>query len=934
LRNAFLLLAAAALAGRAVGAPYPPSPVITGITYDFSTAVRLAPGSDNWPVTWADDDHQYAAWGDGDGFDPAGTRVSLGVARIEGDWDDYRGYDVWGGETAENPAQFEGKSYGIICVSGVLYMWVSPGSGDESYEEARLCRSTNHGASWTQATWAFPGSEGLVMPTILNFGKDYDGARDGYVYHYFIEKKSSAWDVHLPGEVTLARVPRDEIMTRAAYEFYAGTVSGSPSWSADVSARVPVFVDPDGAGIELSVSYNAPLGRYLLITEHTASHEGRMGIFDAPEPWGPWTTVSYTSSFPGGETFFYNFSNKWLSADGRDFTLIYTGTRTEDAWHTVRGRFTVATESDANPPSVPGGLAVTGATTTTLDLAWSASTDAEGSTPITYQVESLTEGLLSGWQSARTYTSTGLVPGAWYTYRVRARDAVGNEGAWGDTAGGSTNPLNRPPRDPESVVASVLGSSSVEISWVDRGDPDGDPVSYYVEEVYDTEIASGWLAPGETTWVATNLAPGTTYRFQVRGRDDASPPATTAWVRANSVTTDGEAADPPRDPSGVIATSLGPSSIEVSWVDNGHPLGSPVEFYVQETTETSIASGWLPAGQTSWTATGLAAQTTYRFAVRGRDGADPRQYSAWVNSNEVTTDAELNSPPHDPDDVVAQIVGTDAVEIRWTAMGDPDGDTVQFRVEELHDSSITSGWLDIGAASWIATGLEASTTYAFTVRGRDDREPPQYTAVVISNEVTMPASALSRPDDPVPAFEGGVISLVWAASDDPRVVGYHVYRQQDGAETERRTDAPLVEPSFEDDGFEEGGGYSYWVTSVDAGDVESPPSGAVWIRASVSVPSRVFLEKIYPSPVRDEVTFRIGVPETGPDQDGSPLTVDLYDLAGKKIGRVLETTVRPGMREVSWRLSSLHEPLIPGMYFASVRVSGQTIVQHVAIAAK
>ena len=56
------LLAVGALAAAAVP-PYPPSPVIARVEFDFSTHRRLAPGSDNWPVTWADDGHLYGAWG-------------------------------------------------------------------------------------------------------------------------------------------------------------------------------------------------------------------------------------------------------------------------------------------------------------------------------------------------------------------------------------------------------------------------------------------------------------------------------------------------------------------------------------------------------------------------------------------------------------------------------------------------------------------------------------------------------------------------------------------------------------------------------------------------------------------------------------------------------------------------------------------------------
>ena len=47
-------------------APYPPSKAITGIAWaPKETIVRKAKGSDNWPLTWADDDHQYTAYGDG-----------------------------------------------------------------------------------------------------------------------------------------------------------------------------------------------------------------------------------------------------------------------------------------------------------------------------------------------------------------------------------------------------------------------------------------------------------------------------------------------------------------------------------------------------------------------------------------------------------------------------------------------------------------------------------------------------------------------------------------------------------------------------------------------------------------------------------------------------------------------------------------------------
>ena len=92
-------LLGATLGASAVPAPYPPSPVLAGMELDFSTHRRLAPGSDNWPTTWAADGHLYTAWGDGGGFGGTNSkgRVLLGIARVEGDAGAYTGRNLWGG---------------------------------------------------------------------------------------------------------------------------------------------------------------------------------------------------------------------------------------------------------------------------------------------------------------------------------------------------------------------------------------------------------------------------------------------------------------------------------------------------------------------------------------------------------------------------------------------------------------------------------------------------------------------------------------------------------------------------------------------------------------------------------------------------------------------------------------------------------------------
>lgn len=349
--------------------PCPPSPVIADMVIDWATHQRHAQGSDNFQLTWADDDHQYGAWGDGGGFGGTNSdgRVGLGLARIEGDWDNYRGFNVWGGKDPENPARFTGKSWGTICVDGALYSWIVPdvpdrGGPRDHYRYIELARSTDHGASWTKAPWRWRREDNLLIPTFLVYGKNNAGASDDYVYSYFIRpqdvnvtQSSFGLEVHKPGVLFLARVHRDRIFDgRDAYEWFTGIRDGEPTWGPLAEKR-PVFENPDGTGWCVSASYNPGLGRYLLATEHSASHSGVMSLFDAPQPWGPWTTVKYwTTSDRFGKSrsgskldwadniFFFSFAPKWLSADGRNFTLVFTGGgsgKDNDSMNTVRGVF-------------------------------------------------------------------------------------------------------------------------------------------------------------------------------------------------------------------------------------------------------------------------------------------------------------------------------------------------------------------------------------------------------------------------------------------------------------------------------------------------------------------------------------------------------------------------------------------------------------------
>ena len=301
-------------------APYPPSPVISRIEWaPADTIVRRAPGGDNWPMTWADDGELYTSYGDGNGFAPfVPEKLSLGFAKVSGSPESFRGENIRS-PTGEQlgDGRHGKKASGMLMVDGVLYMWV------RNAGNSQLAWSTDHAKTWTWSDWKF--TESFGAPSFLNFGRNYEGARDGYVYVYSTDAETA----YLRADrLVLARVPKDRIRERGAYEFFVRLDEhGAPVWSQDIRERGGVFTNP-GAVYRTQVTYHAPSKRYLLNTigrgNDTRFHGG-FGIYDAPNPWGPWTTAFFTDNWDVGPGETNSFPTKWMSADGRTAWLVFSG---------------------------------------------------------------------------------------------------------------------------------------------------------------------------------------------------------------------------------------------------------------------------------------------------------------------------------------------------------------------------------------------------------------------------------------------------------------------------------------------------------------------------------------------------------------------------------------------------------------------------------
>lgn len=300
---------------------YAPSDVIRRVGFDpEEKIIRKAIDSDNWPMTWADDDAIYTSYGDGFGFEPfVEKKLSMGLARVEGTPPDFKGMNLRAataervGNGAKGP-----KASGLLMVDGVLYMWV------RNTGNSTLAWSADRGKTWT---WGWKFEESFGCPTFLNYGKNYEGARDEYVYVYS-QDGAGAYEPY--DRVVLARVLKNKVREKEAYEFFVRIgAEGKVIRSSKLSERGAVF-SYAGHCERLDVVFDKGLRRYLMAVAY--GHGKGWGLYDAPEPWGPWTVAYTTADWGLGETHGYRLSTKWMSPDGREVWMVFSGLKPNDAF--------------------------------------------------------------------------------------------------------------------------------------------------------------------------------------------------------------------------------------------------------------------------------------------------------------------------------------------------------------------------------------------------------------------------------------------------------------------------------------------------------------------------------------------------------------------------------------------------------------------------
>ncbi len=232
------------------------------------------------------------------------------------------------------------------------------------------------------------------------------------------------------------------------------------------------------------------------------------------------------------------YSVVWNSATAGSHTLTAIATDGANASTTSAPvTITVTSAPDTTPPSVPAGLASPSQTTTSIALAWNASTDNAGGSGVAgYDV--YRNGTLVGSPNATSYNDTGLAANTSYAYRVRARDNAGNASAQSAAINVSTRAANCStlPSVPTGLNSPSQTTTTINLAW-NASTPGANCTVQY--RVYQ---ASSQIATTATTNHAVlGLTPNTSYTFRVAAFNEFGSSAQSSPITVSTRTVPGGA---------------------------------------------------------------------------------------------------------------------------------------------------------------------------------------------------------------------------------------------------------------------------------------------------------------------------------------------------------------------------------------------------------
>lgn len=302
-----------------------------------------------------------------------------------------------------------------------------------------------------------------------------------------------------------------------------------------------------------------------------------------------------------------------------------------------------------------------------------------------------------GW-----YDNTGLVPGASYTYRIKARTSA-NESEYSNELTVQNFYLEAP----SNLTLTTDQNDEIELDWKDNSsDETGFEIWRYIYGS-GNYILLDTVGSNVTSYRDTAIETGVQYYYKVRAyiaeEDMHSSFSNTASTGIGVV----------NPPENLHYTYISKNQVRLSWTDTSdNESGFRVEYKIGK-DGTWDSYTWLSPNTTSYTVKSLNPYTTYYFRVR----AYRYSGSSGSVSNEITVST---AKPVAPSEVETKALSASRIKITWKDNSDNEKG---FRILRKSSSAIyyvPKGDVDMNVTEYKDYSARPGTKYSYKVVAYND----------------------------------------------------------------------------------------------------------------------------------------------------------------------------------------------------------------------
>ncbi|XP_053320986.1 neogenin isoform X8 [Spea bombifrons] len=269
------------------------------------------------------------------------------------------------------------------------------------------------------------------------------------------------------------------------------------------------------------------------------------------------------------------------------------------------------------------------------------------------------------------------------------------------------------PSSPRDVVASLVSTRFIKLTWRVPADAYGENLTYHVyysREGMNRERVENASHPGEMQVTIQNLLPETVYYFRVVAQNQYGPGESSSPLK---VETQPEVQVPGPAPN-LRATAVSPTSVDVSWET---PLSGNGEIQNYKLYYMERGAGDeqdIDVGGHSYTVSGLKKYTEYTFRIVAYNKHGPG-----VSTQDILVRTLSDAPSAPPQNLTLEVRSSQSILVQWQPPppGTQNGQIVGYKVRyrKTTRKSETSEILVETQLSQLVAGLERDTEYSFRV---------------------------------------------------------------------------------------------------------------------------------------------------------------------------------------------------------------------------